>query len=38
MGTDAESKIHWPPDGKSQLIRKDSDGERLRAGEEDERG
>jgi len=30
--TDAEAPILWPPDMKSQLIGKDPDWERLRAG------
>ena len=38
--TDAEAPIPWPPDGKSQLIRKDPDisWERVKAGEGDDRG
>ena len=37
--TDTEAPILWPPDGKSQLIRRDPDVERLRAeGEGDNRG
>ena len=36
--TDAEAPIFWLPDVKTWLIRKDPDGERLKAGEEDDRG
>ena len=37
--TDDEALILWPPDVKSQFIRKDPDGwERLKAGEGDDKG
>ena len=37
--TDTEAPILWPPDGKSQLIRRDPDVERSKAGGEgDNRG
>ena len=35
---EAEAPILWPPDAKNWLIWKDPDGERLKAGEGDDRG
>ena len=35
---EAEALILWPPDGKSQLIRKNLIWEGLKAGEGDDRG